>query len=141
MESSRAIPSVASLYANMRSIATEDLQLERLGPQLVETWSAYLDEGIRRRAARPDAAGQILDIQYRDLVADPIACVRRVYRHFDLQLLDSTLERMRTHLALNPRHRFGVHRYDQESFGLTPSAIESAFKRYCDRFDIESEFA
>lgn len=137
----KAIPSVASLYANMRSIATEDLQLERLGPQVVETWSTYLDEGIRRRAARPDAAGQILDIQYRDLIADPIACVRQVYRHFDLQLQDSTVQRMRAHLALNPRHRFGVHRYDQESFGLTPSAIESAFKRYCDRFDIESELA
>lgn len=135
----KVIPSLASLYANMRSIATEDLQLEQLGPQLVDTWSAYLEEGIRRRQSRPHAADQILDVHYRDLVADPIACVQRIYRHFELPLEDSTLERMRAYLASNPRHRFGVHCYEHESFGLVPQGVASAFKRYCDHFSIEPE--
>ncbi|MBW2292148.1 MAG: sulfotransferase, partial [Deltaproteobacteria bacterium] len=135
----KVIPSLASLYANMRSISTEDLQPERIGQQILETWSAYLEEGIRRRSSRPDAAEQILDIQYPELVADPIGTVRRVYHHFDLPLEDSVVTRMRAHLASNPRHRYGVHRYDQKSYGLEPAAIESAFKRYCDHFGVERE--
>ena len=137
----RVIPSLASLYANMRSIATEDLQQRRLGPQTLETWSAYLEEGIRRRASRPDAAEQILDVHYRELVADPIGSVRRIYRHFDLPLENAVLARMRAYLAQNPRHRHGVHRYDHASYGLEPAAIDTAFKRYCDYYGVERERA
>jgi hypothetical protein len=46
---------------------------------------------------------------------------------------------MRNYVAANPRHRHGIHRYDQASFGLTPGEIESAFKRYCDHFGVTRE--
>ena len=135
----KVIPSLASLYANMRSIATEDLQIERIGRQVLETWSCYLEDGIRKRIERPNKAHHILDIQFEELVRNPIDTVKSIYRYFDLTLTSETLERMRAYLVTHVRHRHGVHRYEMETFGLEPGEIESAFKHYCDHFDIRPE--
>lgn len=135
----KVIPSLASLYANMRSIATEDLQIETIGRQVQETWASYLDQGIRKRMEQPDKAHHIVDVQFENLIANPIDTVKSIYRHFELSLEPETLDRMRSYLAQNTRHRHGVHHYDAATFGLDPGEIESAFKRYCDHFGIERE--
>ena len=135
----KVIPSLASLYANMRSIATEDLQIEKIGGQVLRTWSSYLEQGIRKREEQPEKAHHIIDVQFDDLVANPIDTVKRIYEHFDLFLDADTLSRMRAYLAENRRHRHGVHRYSPALFGLEPGQIESAFKHYSDHFDIPRE--
>ena len=135
----KVIPSLASLYANMRAIATEDLQIEKIGTQVQETWASYLEQGIRKRMEQPDKAHHIVDVQFEDLIANPIDTVKSIYRHFELSLEPETLDRMRSYLAQNTRHRHGVHNYDAATFGLDPGEIESAFKRYCDHFGIERE--
>lgn len=135
----KVIPSLASLYANMRAIATEDLQIEKIGTQVQETWASYLEQGIRKRMEQPDKAHNIVDVQFEDLIANPIDTVKSIYRHFELTLEPETLDRMRSYVAQNTRHRHGVHSYDAATFGLDPGEIESAFKRYCDHFGIERE--
>ena len=135
----KVIPSLASLYANMRSIATEDLQIGKIGGQVLKTWSSYLSQGIQKRMERPHQSQHILDLQFEDLVSNPIDSVKAIYRHFDLSLDSDTLDRMRAYLASNPRHRHGVHRYRPQTFGLEPGPIESAFKHYTDHFAIRRE--
>ncbi len=135
----KVIPSLASLYANMRSIATSDLQIEKIGGQVLKTWSSYLEQGIRKRAELPEKAQHIVDIQFDELVANPIDTVKGIYSHFDLSLEPETLKRMRAYLARNRRHRHGVHRYNARTFGLESDQIESAFKPYCDHFNIARE--
>ncbi len=135
----KVIPSLASLYANMRSIATSDLQADKIGGQVLETWSSYLEQGIRKRMDQPEKAHHIVDVQFDDLTANPIDTVKRVYEHFELRLDPETLDRMRAYLARNKRYRHGVHRYNAQTFGLDSGQIESAFKRYCDHFGIRRE--
>lgn len=135
----KVIPSVASLYANMRSVATDELQLEQLGPAMQEVWSTYLEDGIRRRRETNDAGGRIFDLHYQELVADPVATVGRIYDHFGLPFGAELEQRLRDYVAQHPKHRFGVHRYDHASFGLTRAGIANTFKTYCDRFGIEPE--
>ncbi|MDG2332721.1 MAG: sulfotransferase [Myxococcota bacterium] len=135
----KVIPSLASLYANMRSIATEDLRIHEIGEQVLRTWSSYLDRGIQKRSEQPDKAEHIVDIQFDNLVANPIDTVKAIYRHFELPLGPETLRRMRHYLEANRRHRHGVHRYEAGTFGLEAGQIESAFKRYSDHFDIPRE--
>ncbi len=137
----KVIPSVASLYANMRSIATEDLQLEKLGPAMLDVWSTYLEDGIRKRRETNDANGRILDVHFDELTTKPIATIERIYRHFDLPFTSEVRERMQAYVDDHPRHRFGVHRYDHASFGLTREAIASTFKHYSDHFGVAEEDA
>ena len=55
---------------------------------VAEHWTAMLEESVRRidafRAAHPEHP--ILDVQYTDLVQDPVGAVGRIYGAFDIEL-------------------------------------------------------
>ena len=79
-----------------------------------------------------------LDIHFKALIADPIATVRRVYSHFDLDLGETALTAMRTWLqtpenkGASVRHRLGDYQLDE-------AVIEDYFGEYIDYYGIERE--
>ncbi len=75
----------------------------------------------------------------REVVSDPIACVEKIYRHFELDLSDEARSRMKSYLAAHPKDEFGVHRYSLAAFGLSEEAVNAAFKGYRERFDVAPE--
>ena len=87
---------------------------------IAEHWSDMLEESIRRiedfRARRPEHP--ILDVQYADLVRDPVGTVRGIYDALGLEAGDGAFERDGRHLAAHPQGEFGGHRYDVTEFGL-----------------------
>jgi lipopolysaccharide biosynthesis protein len=89
---------------------------------------------MQARERRAGQAGQFFDSHYSDLLADPLACVRRMYEHFDLDLTDRTAQRMRRFLAEHSQHKHGVHRYTPETFGIDPARDVRHFEDYCDRY-------
>ena len=91
------------------------------------------------RARQPEREGQILDLSMREVVGDPIVCVEKIYRYFELELSQEARERMQRYLELHPKDEFGVHRYSLEAFGLEEEAVSAAFKGYRERFGIEPE--
>ena len=135
----RVIPSVASLVYTMRLIASDDVDPVRVGRQMIHVWSTLLEQGMEARARHPERERQILDLSMREVVSDPIVCVEKIYRHFELELSLEARERMQRYLELHPKNEFGVHRYSLEAFGLEEEAVSAAFKGYRERFGIESE--
>ena len=67
--------------------------------------------------------GQILDIQYADLVADPIATVQRIYDHHGYDFTEAFEVAMRQWLDDNRQHKHGAHRYTLEEYGLNEDAV------------------
>jgi hypothetical protein len=98
-----------------------------------------LAQGMDARDRHPEREERILDLSMQAVVADPIACVERVYAHFDLPLSEVARDRMQAYLARHPKDEFGVHRYSLEAFGLEQEAVDAAFKGYRERFAVESE--
>ena len=135
----RVIPSVANLEYTMRLVSSDDVDPARVGRQMLSVWSTLLDQGMKARAAHPERESRILDLSMREVVGDPIACVEKIYRHFELDLSDEARDRMRRYLAAHPKDEFGVHRYSLEAFGLQADAVNAAFKGYRERFGIEAE--
>jgi hypothetical protein len=74
------------------------------------------------------AAERFLDLEYDDLVADPLAVAARVYdacgRPFTSEAEAAIAERV----AARPQHQHGVHRYSVEQFGLTEKQIRDRFE-------------
>ena len=83
---------------------------------------------VRRGGRIP--ADHLLDLNYRALVDDPLAAVRRIYGQFDLPLTAVAAERMRRYLAGHPRDKHGQHEYSLASFGLDPDDLTHHFKAY-----------
>ena len=135
----RVVPSVASLEYTMRMVSSDEVDPIRLGRQQLRQWSRLLEQGMDARARHPEREARIVDLQLRDVVRDPIACVRLVYERFELPLRPEALERMRAYLARHPHDEFGVHRYGLEPFGLGEEEVSRAFKGYRERFGIEPE--
>ncbi len=135
----RVVPSVSSLEYCMRCVASDAVDPIALGRQQLRLWSTLLEQGMRARAERSAQSSQFFDLQFQEIIADPIGCVRRIYRHFDLPVTPEFEERMRAYLEESPRAGHGDHDYSLASFGLDPDEVARTFKGYRERFEVESE--
>jgi len=135
------IPSVASLEYTMRCAASDAVDPVAIGEQQLRMWSQQLEQGMSARERRPANAGQFVDVRFGEILADPLACVRRIYAHFELPLEPEAEARMRAYLAAHPRYEYGPHHYSLEMFGLERARVSRAFEAYRSRFGVESEAA
>jgi Sulfotransferase family len=104
-------------------------------------WPTLLEASIARinafRRARPDVA--ILDVQYRDLVTEPLATLATIYDFIDQDFDTVTESRVVEYLRTHPKGRFGEHRYDLEALGLRRGELEERFGSYRDQYGIAAE--
>jgi hypothetical protein len=135
----RVVPSVASLEYTMRIVASDDIDPIRVGRQMLFGWGRLLEQGMEARRRHPERESRILDLHMRDIVGDPVGCIRRIYAHFDLPVSGGFESRMQAYLAAHPKDEFGTHHYGLEPFGLDAATIAQTFKRYCERFRVEPE--
>lgn len=129
--------SVSSLHCMMRGAFSDAIDPKSVGRQQVELWARLLARSMAVRDRLPDEADRFVDLHYRDLVADPIECVRHVYARFGLELTAEAERRMQRFLEDNRRDKHGVHRYTPEMFGLERRDTSRRFDAYCERFGIE----
>ncbi len=104
-------------------------------------WTDLLATSITRieafRAAHPERP--ICDVQYADLVQDPVATVGRIYDCLGLVLDTGAAGAIAAYVDAHPKGEFGVHRYDLASFGLDAGAIRERFAEYVERYDVPAE--
>ncbi len=63
------------------------------------------DRVIRFRARRPELAQRFVDVDYRELTADPLAVINRIYARFELTLTPEAEGRIRRLAAGRSRYR------------------------------------
>ena len=74
------------------------------------------------------------DIDFEQLVSDPLVAAKSVYDHFELDLTAETEAAMQSHVTANPQGKHGAHEYDLAQYGLTPGEVESRLADYIGRF-------
>jgi hypothetical protein len=102
-----------------------------------EIGAAMFDRLVDFRERHPEA--QFIDVHYKDLTADPLKVVHRIYESFDLALTPSTEALMRDHVAREKQHKYGQHVYSLSELRLTRAPLEARFVKYLDRFNIQAE--
>jgi hypothetical protein len=110
-------------------------------PYIAEHWPAILETCIERvdafRAAHPQHP--IIDIQYADLVRDPVETVAAIYERTGSTLTAGAAKAIAAYVEANPKGKFGTHRYDVTEFGLDAGEIRERFASYVDRYDVVLE--
>jgi Sulfotransferase family len=103
---------------------------------ITEHWESLLEESIRRvdafRVARP--GHPIIDVQYDDLVRDPVGTVAAIYDLFDDPLDPDAEEAMAKYAAANTKGSRGVHGYTLADYGLDAGEITERFSGYINRY-------
>jgi hypothetical protein len=108
---------------------------------IADHWPAMLEESVRRIEAFRDAHPEhpIVDVQYADLVADPVATVRSIYAAVGDELDDTAAAAITAYVEAHPRGQFGAHRYDVAEYGLDTGALAERFAGYTDRYAVPVE--
>jgi hypothetical protein len=133
----RVVASYASMMAHGRAIFSDRVDPNAVGAQLA---SRAVRAVTRAMQVRERASAQsFLDVAYTDLLADPLAQIRRIYEFLGPPLAPATEAAMQRWLAANPQNKRGVHRYRLEDFGLDRAQLERSFEPYRRRFGVASE--
>lgn len=129
--------SVCSLISTLSSTFTDTDHTA----YIAEHWTAMLEESVRRidsfRAAHPEHP--IVDVQYADLINDPLATVQSVYSGCGTKLSDAASVAISDYVATHPKGALGSHRYDVTEFGLDADELRERFAGYIERYDVPIE--
>lgn len=79
---------------------------------------------------RDNPAVPILDLAYRDLAADPVEAVRRVYAFAAIPFTAATEAGARGWPADNPAGKHGKHVYALEDYGLSAGEVRAVYADY-----------
>jgi hypothetical protein len=108
---------------------------------IADHWTTMLGESIRRidafRKSHPEHP--IVDVQYADLVREPVATVAALYSSLGDELDDRATLAMSTYVESNPKGKFGAHGYDLAEFGLNGDDLTERFADYVARYDVPTE--
>jgi hypothetical protein len=99
----------------------------QIGSDAMETWSRGLEQFNTARAKHDPA--QFYDVDYRELIADPLGIVADIYRHFDIPLTDEAGKAMEdSHAESQTGARAPKHTYSLADYGLTPESVKARFE-------------
>jgi hypothetical protein len=136
----KAVASIVSLVGALHWVRTDE-------PFLGDTLAMVTDAG---RAARLMSQpiewleqgavpkDRLCNIQYVDLVADPLAAVEQIYATFGIEMTAEGRAAMDDHVHNQPRSARPAHEYDMGSDALREEE-RALFKRYQAYFDVMSE--
>jgi hypothetical protein len=128
------VASLANLVSVLSGLGTDHDFDEYIERRWLDLASLMID---RFMAARSNLGEhRFYDIDYRDLVGDPIGTVSTLYDGLGWELTPETLGRFRSYLDANPQGKHGRHDYSLDQFGLTEHQIRERFADYCVAFDL-----
>ncbi len=123
-----------SLVERVRSMSSEPRSQHDLGAEQLAFMSGMLDAAVRFRRSHPELEERWVDVDYTDLVRDPLALVRDIYGRFGWSLEETAMKSMLSwQLKQEGKRRAETrHQYDLRDFGLTPEMVDEAFASYLD---------
>src|SRR5580693_5082328 len=98
----------------------------QIGADAMETWSRGLEQFNSARAKYNPA--QFYDVDYRELITDPLGTVTDIYRQFDIPLTDEARQAVKdSHAESQTGARAPKHAYSLADYGLTAEAVKERF--------------
>lgn len=121
-----AIASACSLAVQASSEWSRAFDPETVGHDQLELWADGLERCTAARA-RHDPS-RFYDVDYADLLADPVGTAESVYRHFGIELTEEASAAMRRSHAESVHGKAKpTHRYALGDFGLAESTVDERF--------------
>jgi hypothetical protein len=105
-------------------------------------WVDRVEKLLRACARDRDAlpADQVIDVPFREFMADDVGMVERIYAKADLPITDGARAQLSRYMEQNPRGKHGRIVYDLKAdFGLDPAALRQRFAFYFERFPVRAE--
>jgi hypothetical protein len=129
--------SSVSTLAHGRYSRSDEVDTTKVAASSTFGLAVMLNAQVDPTTALP--AGQVAELQYQDLLADPVAAIAAVYAALGLPMAPELPGLMTDYLAARPQGRLGTHRYSLEDYGLDPVELREQFRPYTDAFAVPYE--
>ena len=130
------LKSSCQLTEVLQGLFTRPGNREQLGAHESRVLAESMERFMQFRDAHPELADRFLDVTYTDLVADPLATVRRIYRGLDIPLTEVAAERMRHLVSARSRYQNRHTAAKLAELGLPVRSQARRFEQYCARFGV-----
>jgi hypothetical protein len=124
--------SISRLIEVLRCVSFPQIDRAALGQELLHLWHDGQVASMAWRKANPDF--KVLDLRFRDIIADPVAAVRKVYDHADMNFTAETQKAVSNWWAANPSDKHGQHKYELADYGLTREQVETVYADYIETY-------
>jgi hypothetical protein len=116
-----------SMRAQSRPIFNKDAGVAYMRERFPLQLACHLARPLEMSRDRP---GDIYNLYYDDLIADPLAQMKQVYAWLGDPWTSAAESGMQAWIEANPQGRFGQHRYSLSQWGFTQRELEPYFADY-----------
>src|SRR6185437_16095045 len=134
----RVIGSLSDLMATLHYMHSDHVDHAVLVEFMAMGLELQMDEVTKERDAGAIPEDQISDVVYRDLVADPLGTIERLYAAWDLPVSSEYRAALEAYLAARHRGRSGGHDYSFADTGLDLATHRAQVAPYQERFGVPS---
>ena len=135
----RFVASLVSIVSALRFMRSDDVDIEGLAAAMEITYKLFLEQAMAQRADGTVPNDQIVDTQFLDLMADPVAMLRRVYEQLAMEWPAGHDEVIKNYLAAKPKAKHGAHTYTFADVGLDEDHVRDSFAAYVAHYGIREE--
>lgn len=131
---SQAVPSLCSLGGVVEQLCYRKIDKSWIGLYTLRTIEQMLDRGVRGRDAVDPQGERVLDLNFQNIVADPIGVVRKIYERFSYPFTPEFEAALKHKVATDQHAHQPKHAYRLSEFSLTEIDLTQRFRDYSDRF-------
>jgi len=135
----RVIGSLADLMATLHWMHSDHVDHGVLVEFMAMGLEMQMDHVTAERDAGAIPNEQITDVVYKDLVADPVDVIERLYASWDLPVSAEFRSALNAYLAARHTGRASGHDYSFADTGLDLATHRALLKQYQERFGVPSE--
>jgi hypothetical protein len=135
----RVIGSLDDLMATLHFMHSDHVDYDVLVEFMAMGLELQMDGVTAERDAGVLPADQISDVVYRELVADPVGVIERLYAGWDLEVTEDFRRALAAYLDARHRGRTSAHDYSFADTGLDLATHRALVAPYQERFGVPSE--
>lgn len=135
----KIVISTSNLAATLQGMSSEHADVGKVTRYYAKALAQGYNNTVayRKSGLLPDS--QVVDLYFRDFMADQVGTVRRAYEHFDMALSDTAATAMQSFLNDNPADKHGKHLYSLANTGMEEAELRALFTEYEAYFNVPRE--
>jgi len=135
----RVLGSLANLMASLRWTRSDQVDYGAVVGAMAFGHAYHAEQVMKQRDSGALPEGQILDVRYTDLVADPAGTIGTIGEWLGPPVSAQAQAAIRRWVDARPKDRHGAHEYDFADTDLDLAAERARHAEYQRRYDVPSE--
>lgn len=124
-----AIPSFLSMVAYSRVLFSNDVDANEVAQHWVRKIGYMLKRAMDYRESINNSP-KIIDVSYQELVDNSMTIMERIYSGRNLKIKEELKQIFENTEQINPKGKYGTHKYELADFGIDDAFIDKHTKEY-----------